>query len=249
MHGVVFAMVVVVMMVVVSSRLTPDVLHHEGEHRPPNLDGRLIVLDPVVLVEEDESTELALVIKDEELSVLVPEESMHSGDRDIADSEVTLVSPSQSDGIILMRDYQTEHGGLLVAVAAVVDLLEDDVGTPWLLHRDQLMELSSVLDVPGERLLTHLALELLPCVGGGVVVGPGHDFVFDPVLEAREVDTSRRPSTLAWVQEEGVDVVLVSFFFFHETVPAHLGGGRVDFLVVGVEVGVVFERPGHLSDL
>ena len=169
---------------------------------------------------------------------------MHPAHTNIADSEVALVAPPELDRASLIG-YNDAKRRALVLVAY---LLEDDVGAGWFLNSNQLVFTIGVCNLPGERDLADLALQLFPLVGCSIVVHAAHNLVSDPIFEAEEMNASCTSRALAWVEKHTFNVGLVDSLFFHETVPADLLGVLPDLLVDGIVDRIEFVAALYFSD-
>ena len=138
-----------------------DVLQYKSEHSSPNLNSSLIILDLVTSVQENQRSEFAFIIKQQKSPIFIFQQSMYPTDRNITDSQVTLVAPPKSDRFMVSRHNQTQCRGLFLIHA---ESLQNDIRASWLLNRNQLMECVLMFDKPRQCLFTDLTFKFFPLV-------------------------------------------------------------------------------------
>jgi hypothetical protein len=112
-------------------------------------------MDLVIVILMDQSPELTFIIKQQKLALLIPQQGMHSTDRDVADPQIALVPAAHPDRLMLCRHNLTQCRTFLGLVTCA---LQHDVRMIRFLNSDQFVKFILVFDEPRQILLADLTL-------------------------------------------------------------------------------------------
>jgi hypothetical protein len=112
-------------------------------------------MDLVIVIQMDQSPELTFIIEQQKLAVLIPQQSMHSTDRNVADPQIALVPAAHPDRLMLCRHNLAQCRTLLGLVTCA---LQHDVRVVRFLNSDQFVKIILVFDEPRQILFADLTL-------------------------------------------------------------------------------------------
>ena len=106
---------------------------------------------------------------------------MNSRNRNIAYSQITLMTPSKFQNLPLLRSYDTQSR------IFIVYFFQYDIGTRRLLYRNYLINFIVIPHPPWQFVQAQLTLQFFPLVSSDILIILGNNLMFNPFLEADKV--------------------------------------------------------------